>query len=120
MITTFNELIRFLETSSDIENLGIGVTTYSLAMIDFTRRLNEEDKKTLMKIAEKYGIEKEFEFSDQGIQFMMDDLVYLGNNKNDMKKLIKFLKEINAKFKVKSFSTGISFKLRETEKISQP
>jgi len=119
MITTFDELIRFLETSSDMENLGIGVTTYNLAMIDFTRTLNEEDKKTLMKIAEKYGIEKEIETSDQGIQFMMDHLVYLGNNKNDMKKLIKFLREINAKFKVKSFSTGISFKLRETGKSSQ-
>lgn len=58
-------------------------------------------------------------FATEELFFMMDDLVYLGNNKNDMKKLIKFLKEVNVKFKVKSFSTGISFKLRETGKSLQ-
>ena len=116
MITTFNELIRFLENSSDMENLGVGVTTFSLAMIDFTRRLDEEAKKTLLETAKKYGIKEEFEVTDQGIRFEMDHLVYLGNNKHDMRKLVKFLKEINNKFRVKSFSTGITFELREVAK----
>lgn len=119
MITTFNELIEFLENSSDMENLGVGVTTFSLAMIDFTRRLDEEAKGTLIEILKKYGIQEEFEVTDRGIQFEMDRLVYLGNNKNDMRKLIKFLKEINGKFRVKSFSTGITFELREIGKKSK-
>ena len=119
MITTFDELIRFLETSSDMENLGVGVTTYSLAMIDFTRRPDKEDEKILMEIAKKYGIQEDFEVTDQGIQFQMDRLVYLGNNKNNMRKLIEFLKEVNEKFRVKSFSTGITFELREIGKKSK-
>ena len=119
MITTFNELIRFLETTSDMENLGVGVTTYSLAMIDFTRRLDKEDEKMLMEIAKKYGIQEDFEVTDRGIHFEMDRLVYLGNNMNDMRKLIEFLREINSKFRVKSFSTGITFELREIGKKSE-
>jgi hypothetical protein len=113
MITTFDELIRFLETNSDMENLGIGVTTYSFAMIDFTQRLDEEAENILLEIAKKYGTQEDFEVTDQGIHFEMDHLVYIGNNKNDMRKLIEFLKEVNSKFKVKNFSTGITFNLRE-------
>lgn len=119
MITTFDELIRFLETSSDMENLGVGVTTYNFAMIDFEKRLKKEEKEILEKIAQKYGIQEGFEVTNQGIHFEMDHLVYLGNNKNNMRKLIEFLKEVNSKFKVKRFSTGITFELREIEKKSK-
>jgi uncharacterized tellurite resistance protein B-like protein len=114
MITTFDELIKFLEQSSDIENLEVGVTAYSLAMIDFQRRLKQNEKEALRKMMQKYGIQDELEISDEGIQFEIDHLVYLGNGRYDMKKLIDLLKEINAKFKVKRFSTGIDFNLRET------
>ena len=119
MITTFDELIRFLKTSSDMENLGVGVTTYGFTMIDFTQRLDKEAEEMFMEIAKKYGIHEEFEVTDRGVQFEMDRLVYLGNNKNNMKKLIEFLKEINSKFRVKSFSTGITFELREIGKNSK-
>ena len=119
MVTTFDELIRFLEISSDIENLGVGVTTYNFAMIDFERRLKKEEKEILEKIAQKYGIQEDFKVTDRGIQFEMDHLVYLGNNKHNMKNLIEFLKEINSKFRVKSFSTGITFELREIGKNSK-
>lgn len=112
MITTFDELIRFLEKSSDLENLGVGVTTYNLAMIDFTRKLRKEDKEALLEIARKYGIEENFEITDDDVHFEMDRLVY-PNKQNNMKRLIEFLKEINSKFRVKNFSTGITFELRE-------
>jgi len=113
MITTFEELIRFLETSSDLQNLGVGLTTYNFTMIDFLRKLKKEDEKILMEIAKKYGIEEDFEVTDCGIHFQMDYLVYK-NRQNDMKRLIEFLKELNSKFKLKNFSTGITFELRET------
>lgn len=113
MITTFEELMRFLETSSDLQNLGVGVTTYNLAMIDFLRRLKKEDEKILMDIAKKYGIEKDFEITERGVQFEMDHLVYR-NGQNDMKRLVEFLKELNGEFRLKNLSTGITFELRET------
>ena len=113
MITNFEELIRFLKTSSDLENLGVGVITYNFAMIDFVRKLKKEDKKVLIEIANKYGIEENFEITERGIHFEMDYLVYK-NKQNNMKRLIEFLEELNAKFKVKNFSTGITFELRET------
>jgi len=113
MITTFEELIGFLETSSDLQNLGVGVTTYNFAMIDFLRKLKKEDEKVLTEIAKKYGIKEDFEVTDCGIHFQMDHLVYK-NGQNDMKRLIEFLKELNSKFKLKNFSTGITFELRET------
>jgi len=113
MITTFEELIRFLETSSDLQNLGVGVTTYNLAMIEFLRRLKKEDEKILMEIAKKYDIEENFEITERGIQFEMDHLVYR-NRQNDMKRLVEFLKELNGKFRLKNLSTGITFELRET------
>ncbi len=113
MITTFDELIKFLETSSDMGNLGVGMTTYSLVMIDFERKINEEEKEFFEKISQKYGIEEDFEISEQGIQFTIDFLVYSRKNDFNMKRLVEFLKEVNGKLKVKSFSTGISFKLRD-------
>jgi len=113
MITTFDELIKFLESSSDLENLGVGVTTYNFAMIDFTRKLKKEDEEFLMKIARKYEIEENFEITKRGIHFEMDFLVYK-NKQNNMKRLIEFLKELNGKFKLKNFSTGITFELRDT------
>jgi hypothetical protein len=113
MISTFDELIKFLDQSSDLENIGVGVTAYSLAIIDFQKRIKQNEKEALKELAKKYGIQDELEISDEGIQFEIDHLVYLGNAKHDMKKLIEFLKEVNTCFKVKSFSTGITFDLRE-------
>jgi hypothetical protein len=114
MVTNFEELIRFLKTSSDLENLGVGVTTYDFTMIDFVRKLKKEDERALIEIAKKYDIEEGFEVTEHGIQFEMDYLVYK-SKQNNMKRLIEFLEELNAKFKVKNFSTGITFELRETE-----
>lgn len=116
MITTFDELIRFFEANSDMGNFGVGVTTYNFAMIDFRRKLKEEEKEAFKKIARKYGVQEEFEVTDEGISFEMDHLVYLGHNQNNMRRLIDFLNEINSVFAIDSFSTGITFKLRETEK----
>jgi hypothetical protein len=113
MITTFDELIKFLEQSSDMENLGVGVTAYSLATIGFQRRLKENEKEALREMIQKYGLQEGLEVSDEEIQFEMDRLVYLGNGKYNMRKLVEFLKDVNTKFKVKSFSTGIYFDLRE-------
>jgi len=114
MVTTFEELMRFLETSSDLENLGVGVTTYNFTMIDFIRKLKKEDEKVLTEMAKKYGIEENFEVTECGIHFQMDNLVYRNKHSN-MKRLIEFLKELNSRFRVKNFSTGITFELRETE-----
>jgi hypothetical protein len=113
MITTFEELIRFLEMSSDLENLGVGVTTYNFSMIDFIRKLKKEDEEVLMEVARKYGIEENFEITENGIHFEMDSLVYK-DKQNNMKRLIEFLKELNGKFRLKNFSAGITFELRET------
>ncbi|MEM2087516.1 MAG: HD domain-containing protein [Thermoproteota archaeon] len=120
MITTFDELIEFFENNSDMENLGVGVTTYNFTMIDFKRKLKEEEQEALKKIAQKYKLKEEFEVTDQGITFEMDRLVYLGHGRDDMRKLISFLKEVNNILEIESFSTGITFKLRKFGKKTKP
>lgn len=116
MITTFDELIRFLETSSDMENLSVGVTTYGLSWIDFKNKLNDSQKKAIEDISEKYGLQEdgEFELGDQNLTFLVDTLVYLGDNQHNMQKLIDFLKQINEVASVENFVTGMEFKLRHT------
>lgn len=116
MITTFDELIKFFENNSDMKNLGVGVTTYNFATVDFRRKLKGEEKEALKKIAQKYGLQEELEVTDQGIAFEMDHLVYLGHNQYSMGKLMDFLNEINSILGIASFSTGITFKLREIGK----
>ncbi len=113
MIASLKELIRFLENTSDIDNLGVGITTYGPSWIVFHQKLNKKDKEELRKLAIKYDIyNSEFEISDNEIMFEMDFLVYLGNNKHDMRRLIQFLKDIDKKFKVKSLVTGIEFRFK--------
>lgn len=119
MITTLEELIRFLEKSSDIDNVGIGVTTYGSSWVRFDRKLDKKEKKDLEEIAKKYKLNKGLlEIEEQSITFEMDHLVYLGNNKHDMKQLIQFLNEIK-RFSIKSITTGITFELRELAKVTQ-
>ncbi len=112
MITTFDELIRFLEVNSDTENIGIGLTTFGFAMINFTRKLNEAEKESLNQIAKKYGVDKDLEISEQQLTFEMDNLVYLSEGQHDMGKLTSFLKEIHAVIEIESFSTDVEFRLR--------
>jgi len=112
MITTFDELIRFLEANSDAENTGIGMTTFDLATIHFTRKLKESEEESLKQLARKYGVDKDFELGEQRLTFQMDLLVYLGEGQYDMKKLTSFLKEINTVVEIETFSTGSEFRLR--------
>jgi len=113
MITTFDSLLKFFESNSDKENLGIGLTTFNFATIDFTRRLKDSEKETLRGIAQKFGVSEDLELLAQGMTFKMDSLVYLGKEQgHDMKKLVPFLTEINAILEIQRFSTGVEFGLR--------
>lgn len=113
MITTLKELVNFLKESSDLSNLGVGITTYGLSWIDFQSKLNDRDKEDLKKLAEKWKIidDSEFEIEDTRMSFLMDSIVYI-EKKNRMERLILFLEDINKRFKVKSITTGISFYFR--------
>jgi hypothetical protein len=112
MITTFEELIRFLETNSDTENTGIGMTTFDLAIIHFTRKLKESEEESIKQLSRKYGVDNDFELGEQRLTFQMDLLVYLREGQYDMKKLTSFLKEINSVVEIEAFSTGSEFRLR--------
>lgn len=117
MITTFDGLLKFFESNADRENLGIGLTTYNFAMIDFTSKLKDSDKEALRGIAQKFGVSEDLELLDQGLTFEMDSLVYLGEGQgNDMKKLAPFLSEVNAVLEIKRFSTGVEFGLRSLQR----
>jgi uncharacterized protein YbgA (DUF1722 family) len=45
MVSTFDELINFLERANDKENIGVGLTAYSVAIIEFRKKLNPTQKK---------------------------------------------------------------------------
>jgi Domain of unknown function (DUF4062) len=111
MVTTFDELVRFLEANSDTENLGIGLTTFGLAMINFTRKPSDIEKESLNQIARKYGVE-DLELGTQKFTFEMDHLVYLSEGQYDMTKLTSFLKEVHAIIEIESFSSDVEFRLR--------
>lgn len=104
-----------MEKNADMANLGVGLTTFGSSWITFSQRLLKKDKEELEKLAKKYNLldEVEFEIGDKSVNFLMDHLVYLGNNRHDMKRLVQFLEEVDKKFKVKSLTTGISFEFRD-------
>jgi hypothetical protein len=111
MVTTFDELVRFLEANSDTENLGIGLTTFGLAMINFTRKPIDIEKESLNQIARKYEVE-DLELGTQKFTFEMNHLVYLSEGQYDMTKLTSFLKEVHAIIEIESFSSDVEFRLR--------
>lgn len=113
MILTFNELLKFLDVNSDVENVGLGITTYDFSSIDFFRKLSSEDRRKLEELVMKYQV-KEYELTDMGFSFEMDSLVYLGNEQHDMSRLIDFLRDVGELMDVSSFSTGITFNIRKT------
>jgi hypothetical protein len=117
MITTFDELLRFLESSADMENLNVGLTAYGPTWVDYKKRLTDEEKKAINEISQKYALQKdsEFELEDQRLTFLVDTLVYLERDRYDMRKFIDFLKEIDKVAEIKSLVTGIEFKLRQVK-----
>lgn len=113
MITTFDELMKFIDINSDLENVGIGMTTYSLAIIRFARRLRKEEKQQLEVLGQKYGVAgDDFELHDQEMMFLMDRLVWLGDDRHDMSRLASLLRDINALVEIQKLSTGMTFCLR--------
>ena len=114
MITTLEELLSFLKNSSDMENLNVGLTTYGNSWIVFKKKLTEAEKKAVDHISQKFELKDEidFELADEQLDFLMDNLVYLGNDRCDMQKLVDFLKEINEVAEIKSIVTGVEFKLK--------
>ncbi|MFX0210493.1 MAG: HNH endonuclease [Candidatus Hodarchaeota archaeon] len=119
MIINFNDLVRFFKNNSDLQNLNVGVTTFGFSWINFSRRLISKEKEALEKIAKKYKLHEtvEYELTDEQLYFLMDNLVYLGNNKNNMKKLLDFLDDINSIIGIKCLVTGIEFSLIRNNKI---
>ena len=115
MIITLKELINFLKESSDISNLGVGITTYGLSWIEFQSKLNDKDKEDLKKLAAKWKIidDSEFEIEDNRMSFLMDSVVYI-EKRERMERLILFLEDIDKRFKVKNITTGISFHFRKS------
>ena len=112
MITTFEEFIKFLESSSDFGNLGVGLTTGGFAAIDFTRKTTSNDKKAIEDLVRKYGADKDIELDDRTLMFEMDSVVYLRENQYDMSKLIQLLRELNEILEIESFSSDFTFRLR--------
>jgi hypothetical protein len=112
MITTIDELIQFIQSNADLDNHNVGFTTFMISWIRFVKNLNDDQKTELKGLLRKYGIEKDSELSDNELQFEMDSLVYRGNEGNDMRKLVEFLKETDKIIEINGFGTGIDFKLR--------
>jgi hypothetical protein len=112
MITTIDELIQFIQSNADLDNHNVGFTTFMISWIRFVKNLNDDQKTELKGLLRKYGIEKDSESSDNELQFEMDSLVYRGNEGNDMRKLVEFLKETDKIIEINGFGTGVDFKLR--------
>jgi hypothetical protein len=112
MISTFDELINFLEKAADKENLGVGLTTYSIAIIDFRKKLNPTQKSELEGMMREDGLDEFLEVTDESITFEVDSLVYSKESGFHMEKLIKLLKDVNSN-KISSFSSGITFGFRD-------
>jgi hypothetical protein len=110
MVSTFDELINFLEKANDKENVGVGITAYSVAIIEFRKKLNQTQKNELQSVIRKENLHESLEVTDKSITFEVDSLV---SEKGDIKKLIQILKNVNAKNKISSFSSGITFNLRD-------
>jgi hypothetical protein len=113
MISTFDELINFLETSIDKENLGVGITAHSIAIIRFRIKLNPNQKSELEDMMRKHGLRQWEEITDESVTFEVDNLVYSEEGHLNMGKLVDLLKDMNSKFKISSFSSGICFDLRD-------
>jgi hypothetical protein len=113
MVSTFDELIVFLEKSIDKENLGVGITAHSIATISFRVKLNPDQKRELEDLMRKHGIYEGVEISDESLEFEVDRLVYSEKGGCEMEKLPRLLKDINSKNKISSFSSGINFDLRD-------
>jgi hypothetical protein len=112
MITTFDEMVTFLETNSDFENAGVGVTAYGVTIIHLIKPLAESDMQRVKGLADAYEI-KDLELDREELVFEIDALVSR-NGQNDMRRVIAFLRDLNAIAKVRNVSTGITFDLRKT------
>lgn len=112
MIMEFKELGKFLEENTDVDDLGVGITLYGPSWVEFCYKLNEEDKEELGKIAKKYDLvsDPEFEVDEKTVNFLVD-IFFTKRGKHDLSHLIQFLKEVDNKFKIKTFVTGVEFKL---------
>jgi hypothetical protein len=114
MISTFGEFINFLEKSIDKENLGVGITAHSVAIISFRIKLNPNQKSELEDMMRKLGLHEMLKITDESIKFEVDSLVHSERGGFNMEKLVKLLKDVNSKNKISSFSSGINFDFRDT------
>ncbi len=112
MITTLDELIRFIESSADLDNQRIGFTTFGFSWIEFVRNIRDDEKASIKELLKKYRIKGDPELENDRLSFMMDDLVYVGEGQHEMRQLISFLREINKIVEIRGFSTDFDFRLR--------
>jgi hypothetical protein len=113
MITTFDEMISFLETNSDFENVGIGVTAFGVTIIHFSRPLTKSDMQRVVDLTGKYDVSEGVEVDMNNLTFEVDRLVYR-DGRNNMTRLIDFLKDLNNIVTIRSIATGITFDLRRS------
>lgn len=113
MITTFDEMMAFLETNSDFENVGIGVTAFGVTIIYFSRPLTKSNLQQVEDLAGTYNIGNDLELDSDHLLFEADRLVYK-DGQHDMRKLVDFLRDLNSIAKVRSIATGMSFDLRRS------
>jgi hypothetical protein len=111
MITTLDELISFFEVNSDSENIGVGMTTFGIAMIDFARSMSKDEREKLEGAAGRYQVSV-LAIEDQAMTFEMDSLVYRANGQLEMGRLTSFLRDVNRVIEILSFSTGTTYGLR--------
>jgi hypothetical protein len=119
MITTLDELISFFEANSDFENIGVGVTTFGIAIMDFARTMSRSEKDELERAVSRYQVSA-LEIQDQTMTFEMDSLVYRANGQHDMRRLTSFLRDVNRVVEIQSFTTGTNYGLRRVSKRMSP
>lgn|GEM_PF-3420886 len=115
MLSTFDELIRFLEVNSDSENIGVGMKTWGFTTIKFARKLSREEQRNLETLAQKHGIlyGADFKLDSEEMMFTVDFLAYPNKSAYDVGKLVAFLKDVNNTVSIASYSTGIDIGLRK-------
>jgi hypothetical protein len=113
MITTFDELMTFLETNSDFENVSLGVTAFGVTIIYFRRPLTESEMQRVKDLASTYDIGEELELDRDQLLFEVDRLVYK-DGRHNMRKLLDFLRDLSSIAMVRSVATGINFDLRSS------
>lgn len=113
MITSVNELIKFLENNSHFEADEMGLGFWGDITIYFKYPLKDGEKRALKSILGEYKITDSFDFEidENCIMFCVDQLIHR-KGKDGFMKFTNLLAKINECVQISNISTGIEFRFK--------